>query len=96
MLKICPNCQTPAAEMTPGVLAEPRPFVLETGLSDYYPCYQLNAYIKDADNQGPIMSDLHQNIQDIFAEAGIEIMSPQYIAARDGNPSTVPADPKKE
>lgn len=85
-----------AAEITPGVLAEPRPFVLETGLSDYYPCYQLNAYIKDADNQGPIMSDLHQNIQDIFAEAGIEIMSPQYIAARDGNPSTVPADYKIE
>ncbi|MDE7377186.1 MAG: mechanosensitive ion channel family protein [Muribaculaceae bacterium] len=85
-----------AAEMTPGVLAEPRPFVLETGLSDYYPCYHLNSYIKDADSQGPIMSDLHQNIQDIFAEAGIEIMSPQYIAARDGNPSTVPTDYKKE
>lgn len=84
-----------AAEMTPGVLSEPRPFVLETGLSDYYPCYQINAYIKDADNQGPIMSDLHQNIQDIFAEAGIEIMSPQYIAARDGNPSTVPPTNKE-
>lgn len=79
-----------AARLTPGVLEQPKPFVLETELSDYYPCYQINAYIKDADNQGPIMSDLLQNIQDVFAEAGIEIMSPQYIAARDGNPSTLP------
>lgn len=81
-----------AARMTPGVLDHPKPFVLETELSDYYPCYQINAYIKDADNYGPIMSDLHQNIQDTFNEAGVEIMSPHYYAGRDGNASTIPAD----
>lgn len=80
-----------AARMTRGVEEEPRPFVLETGLSDYYPCYQINAYIKDADRLGEIMSDLHQNIQDVFNEAGVEIMSPQFIATRDGNESTIPA-----
>ncbi|MDE6367894.1 MAG: mechanosensitive ion channel family protein, partial [Muribaculaceae bacterium] len=81
-----------AARMTPGVLEHPKPFVLETELHDYYPCYQINAYINDADHIGDIMSDLHQNIQDIFNEAGVEIMSPGYIATRDGNASTIPAD----
>lgn len=81
-----------AALNTPGVLDDPRPFVLETGLADYYPCYQINAYIKDADQMGPISSDLHQNIQDFFNEAGVEIMSPAYHAVRDGNASTIPTD----
>ncbi|MDE7466718.1 MAG: mechanosensitive ion channel, partial [Muribaculaceae bacterium] len=79
-----------AARLTPGVLADPKPFVLETGLADYYPCYQINAYIRDADSLGQITSDLHQNIQEEFARAGVEIMSPQYIATRDGSASTIP------
>ena len=81
-----------AARMTPGVLEHPKPFVLETELQDYYPCYQINAYIKDADSQAQITSDLHQNIQDVFNEAGIEIMSPHYFAKRDGSASTIPDD----
>ncbi len=81
-----------AARITPGVLEHPKPFVLETELQDYYPCYQINAYIRDADQYGPIMSALHQNIQDIFNEAGVEIMSPHYYARRDGSASTIPED----
>lgn len=80
-----------AARKTPGVLADPKPFVLETELSDYYPCYQINAYIKEADQLAQIYSDLHQNIQDTFNEAGVEIMSPHYFAQRDGNASTIPS-----
>lgn len=80
-----------AAKSTPGVQAEPEPFVLETELSDYYPCYQINAFIRDADRLAQIYSDLHQHIQDKFNEAGIEIMSPQYHAFRNGNASTIPA-----
>ena len=64
-----------AALNTPGVVDDPRPFVLETSLSDWYPVYQINAYIKQADKMAQIYSDLHQNIQDKFNEAGIEIMS---------------------
>ncbi|MDE6370492.1 MAG: mechanosensitive ion channel family protein [Duncaniella sp.] len=81
-----------AARITPGVLDHPKPFVLETDLQDYYPCYQINAYIKDADRLAQITSELHQNIQDIFNEAGVEIMSPHYYAKRDGSASTIPAD----
>lgn len=81
-----------AALNTPGVVDDPRPFVLETSLSDWYPVYQINAYIKDANRMSQIYSDLYQNIQDKFNEAGIEIMSPHYMAVRDGNETTTPKD----
>lgn len=79
-----------AALNTPGVVDDPRPFVLETSLSDWYPVYQVNAYIHDANRLAQIYSDLHQNIQDRFNEAGVEIMSPHYMAVRDGNETTIP------
>lgn len=82
-----------AALATPGVERDPEPFVLETSLSDWYPVYQINAYIKEADQLTQIYSSLHQNIQDKFNEADVEIMSPHYMAVRDGNESTIP---KKE
>jgi len=37
-----------------------------------------------------IYSDLHQNIQDQFNEAGIEINSPRYTSLRDGNRIAIP------
>lgn len=83
-----------AALNTPGVVDDPRPFILSTSLNDWYPVYQVNAYIKDADKLAQIYSDLHQSIQDRFNEEGIEILSPHYMAVRDGNASTLP--PKGE
>ena len=85
-----------AALNTPGVIDDPRPFILETSLQDYYPVYQVNAYIRDANSLSQIYSDLHQNIQDAFNEAGIEIMSPHYIATRDGSETTIPKDDLRE
>lgn len=85
-----------AALNTPGVTDDPRPFVLETSLSDWYPVYQVNAYIREADRLGEIYSNLHQNIQDVFNAAGIEIMSPHYMAMRDGNETTIPKDDLRE
>ncbi len=85
-----------AALNTPGVVDDPRPFVLETSLQDYYPVYQVNAYIKDANQLAQVYSDLHQNIQDRFNEEGIEIMSPHYIATRDGSETTIPKDDLRE
>lgn len=81
-----------AALNTPGVVDDPRPFVLSTSLSDWYPVYQVNAYIKEADKLAQIYSDLHQNIQDRFNAEGIEIMSPHYMAVRDGNSPAMPKD----
>jgi len=70
---------------------EPTPFVLQTSLDDNYVAYELNAYSKEAKKMALIYSDMHKNIQDVFNVAGIEILSPQYIAARDGNLTTVPS-----
>ena len=71
-----------AALQTKGVLEHPAPFVLETELNDNYMCYQINAYIKEADEMPFIMSDLLQNIQDQFNEAGIELFAPHHFTAR--------------
>ncbi len=72
------------------VLAEPKPFVLQTSLDDYYVSYQLNAYTHEASRQAAIYSRIHQNIQDKFNEAGVEIMSPHFRAVRDGSPVNLP------
>ena len=81
-----------AAQATHGVLQKPSPFVYQTSLDDSYVSYELNAYTKDPENMAPIYSELHQNIQDKFSEAQIEIMSPIYTAWRDGKSATIPMD----
>jgi small-conductance mechanosensitive channel len=81
-----------AAGRTALILKDPAPFVLQTGLDDFYVSYQLNAYTKEANKQAGIYSQMHQHIQDCCNEAGIEIMSPHYSAMRDGNMTTVPGD----
>jgi len=79
-----------AARRTPGILARPEPFVLQRSLNDYHITYQLNARTHEASRQEQIYSQLHQNIQDVFAQGGVEIMSPQYSSLRDGNRITIP------
>ena len=81
-----------AALRTDMLLDEPKPFVLQTSLDDFYVSYQINAYTQEAGRQAFIYSNLHQNIQDVCNERGIEILSPHYRAARDGNTTTIPAD----
>jgi small-conductance mechanosensitive channel len=82
-----------AADRTEDVLKEPKPFILQTGLDDFYVSYQLNTYIKEANKQAVIYSNLYRNTLDVFNDAGVEILSPHYRAVRDGNP---PAMPPKE
>lgn len=81
-----------AALRTEHLLPDPKPFVLQTSLEDFYVSYQINAYTKEPNKQSLIYSQLHQNIQDCCNEVGIEIMSPHYRAARDGNNTTIPAE----
>lgn len=81
-----------AALNTEMIEKEPSPFVLQTSLEDFYVAYQINVYTKEPTKQPRIYSSLHQNIQDSFNAAGIEIMSPHYSALRDGNTTTIPPD----
>lgn len=74
----------------------PKPFVLQTSLDDFYVAYEINAFTKEPNQQPLIYSLLHQNIQDCFNEAGLEIMSPHYNSLRDGNKTTIPENYSKK
>jgi small-conductance mechanosensitive channel len=79
-----------AAMSTANILELPAPFVLQTSLGDFYVTYELNAYTERPSAMAKTYSELHQNIQDTFNEAGVEIMSPHYSQLRDGNHTTIP------
>lgn len=78
-----------AALATRHIQHAPQPFVLQTSLDDYYVSYELNAHTADPKRMAATYSELHQNIQDHFNRAGVEIMSPAYTAYREGNQSTL-------
>jgi small-conductance mechanosensitive channel len=70
-----------AASRTSGISAEPPPRVFQTALSDFYPEYRLvcNATPKQPRPRAVALSDLHANIQDVFNQFGVQIMSPHYM-----------------
>jgi small-conductance mechanosensitive channel len=79
-----------AAKATENILESPAPFVFQTSLDDFYVSYELNAYTEKPSIMAKTYSDLHQNIQEKFNEAGVEIMSPHFAQIRDGNRVTIP------
>ncbi|WP_082434888.1 mechanosensitive ion channel family protein [Pedobacter sp. Hv1] len=79
-----------AALETDGINKDQKPFVLQTSLDDWYVSYQVNAYTNEPNRMAQIYSNLHQNIQDNFNKAGVEIMSPHYQTLRDGNEIAIP------
>jgi len=68
-----------AAEATPGLRAQPRPFVMQKGLQDYYVEYELYAYLDRPLERIQILSNLHSRIQDQFNTYGVQIMSPHFV-----------------
>jgi len=83
-----------AANKTQFIEHNPKPFVLQTSLDDYYVSYELNAHTKESKKMPLLYSEIHKNILDIFNDAGVEILSPSYMAARDGSLTTVPSQLK--
>ena len=68
-----------AAARTEGLQREPAPFVLQRSLGDFTVVYQLNAYCHEPNRMNAIYSAMHGNIQDVFNEYGVQIMSPNYV-----------------
>lgn len=70
-----------AACRTPGVLDTPAPRVYQTALTDWYPEYRLvaQAIPEQPRPRAEVLSALHANIQDVFNEHGVQIMSPHYV-----------------
>ncbi|MDR2095847.1 MAG: mechanosensitive ion channel family protein [Treponema sp.] len=67
-----------AALKTKNTLSKPKPFVLQTALDDFYCRYQINVYTKEVRKIASVYSELFQNIQDGFKEAGLDMTAPHY------------------
>jgi small-conductance mechanosensitive channel len=61
----------------PGVLQSPEPRVLFRRFGDSSLDFELSAWVADLDTRGQVASDLHQDIDRRFRQAGIEIPFPQ-------------------
>jgi len=70
-----------AARRTQGMLREPAPYVIQAALSDFYVEYKLVAYAEPETpaERAVVISDLNSNVQDVFNEHGVQIMSPHYF-----------------
>ena len=80
-----------AAERTGGLLRTPPPFVRQTKLGDFAVTYELNAYCADAQQMGPLYTEMHRSILDVFNEYGVQIMTPAY----EGDPPEPKIVPKE-
>ena len=80
-----------AARRTPGIRAEPEPFVLQRSLGDFAVNYEINAYTNEPRRILATYSDLHRNILDVFNEYGVQIMTPAYEGDPE-QPKLVPRD----
>lgn len=92
-----------AAGKTEGLRKTPEPVVLQSSLSDFYVEYTLFGRLEQANQRNRVLSRLHANIQDLFNEHGVQIMSPHY----EGDPDDkvwvpkekwheAPAEPEKK
>ena len=68
-----------AAARTPGLRREPAPVVLQAGLEDFYVKYTLFVSLECQQSRPFTLHALHANIQDLFNEYGVQIMSPNYM-----------------
>jgi small-conductance mechanosensitive channel len=82
-----------AASLTTDIARDPAPYVRQTKLSDFYVEYHLIAYspIDHPVQRIDMLSELHANIQDVFNEHGVQIMSPHYMT-ETAEPQVVPKE----
>src|SRR4029078_3757752 len=68
-----------AAEQTAGLRREPKPVVLQASLEGFYVKYMLFFCLERQRAKPVVLGALHANIQDLFNEYGVQIMSPNYV-----------------
>jgi small-conductance mechanosensitive channel len=68
-----------AAERTPGLRRHPAPRVFQTALEDFYVRYTLWVSLERQESRIVTLDMLHANVQDLFNEYGVQIMSPNYV-----------------
>jgi small-conductance mechanosensitive channel len=69
-----------AAARTEDIAATPKPYVMQIGLSDFYPEYRLVAYatVETPRQRAEVLNRLHQQLIDVFNEYGVSITSPHF------------------
>lgn len=75
-----------AAKRTKGITHDREPFVRQQSLGDFGVNYQINVYCSTPEKMPELYTNLHRNIQDVFNENGVSIMTPTYVGD--------PAEPK--
>ena len=83
-----------AALAVPGVERDPAPIVYQRALNDFHVSYEITCLTHDSHAQLRLYSDLHAAIQDAFARAGVEILSPAFANLRDANAPVLPSEPQ--
>jgi small-conductance mechanosensitive channel len=81
-----------AAERTPGVRRNPTPLVRQTELGDFWVQYTVLVCPEQPQLRQATVAALRANIQDVFNEFGVQIMSPNYEA----DPSTPKVVPREQ
>jgi small-conductance mechanosensitive channel len=81
-----------AALKTTHIEQNPRPFVLQTSMDDFYAHYQINAYTKAVDLVPSLYAELYENIQNGFHALGIDMTVAHY---RINMPFETKGTPKK-
>ena len=83
-----------AARRTKGILEEPAHHVIQKALSDFYVDYRIICHVdaEAAPQRQAVLSELHSNIQDVFNENDVQIMSPHYMT----DPAEVQVVPKSK
>lgn len=76
-----------AARRTDNVRSEPEPTVDQSSLDDYSVTYTLVVALDEPKMARATRTQLSQNLQDTFNEAGVEIMTPAVRAVRDSRPA---------
>ncbi|HEU4690130.1 MAG TPA: mechanosensitive ion channel domain-containing protein [Vicinamibacterales bacterium] len=69
---------TDAAAATPGVAPEHPPRVLAWELSDFFVNYQLHTHLAAGADRIAVRAELNTRILDVFAAAGVQIMTPHF------------------
>ncbi|XXD09504.1 mechanosensitive ion channel family protein [Klebsiella sp. R445] len=74
-----------AAHRAPGIDHRQPPLVRQLGLMDWYVSYELQVRLLAETSLSDARTALHSNIQDVFNEFGVQIMSPNFVMQPKGS-----------
>lgn len=73
-----------AAKRSKGIDLNQPPLVRQLGLMDWYIAYELQVRLLPGQSLAVARNELHSNIQDVFNEFNVQIMSPNFVMQPEG------------